>query len=157
MVCCLDFFALRKRNHTIPARSRPSSAAPTAIPAMAPEERLEEPELDDAGLELVGVAVAEVDTSMIPISSWVRAKIFLDLDVSPAVIRPGRKEQEGRTNMSGRPVFELSGQTLQRSVIRDVVIIVGRDSDECFWLSLFMAENMVEALQKAVRDERLAM
>jgi hypothetical protein len=95
------------------------------------------------------------DMNLMVVSSWVRAKLLLETDFSPAVVRPGRKTDHKRTNLPGRPVYELSGQTLQKGVIRDVMVIVGKDSDGYYWLGLYVAEKIVDALEKCIRDVEL--
>ncbi|KAJ1323668.1 trichothecene 3-O-acetyltransferase [Microdochium nivale] len=98
------------------------------------------------------------------VSNWAKARFILDTDFSPALVASSRKQQQLADDQGllparpppGRMTYEFTGQVVQTAIIRDTAVIVGKDHAGNYWLSLYLAEAVVDAAGREVERAELA-
>lgn len=74
------------------------------------------------------------DALLVPFTNWDRADICKSADFSPAVIR-NRENGDQRINPPGTMVFHHAHSMVPLSSVRNVVVVLGRDHGENYWLT----------------------
>ncbi|KAL4911909.1 hypothetical protein BDW62DRAFT_206976 [Aspergillus aurantiobrunneus] len=76
----------------------------------------------------------EPDTLLMPFTNWTRADLFQVADFSPAIIQTG--ETGGtRVNPPGTIVFHHAQSMRESLVVRNVLIVLGKDHGGNYWLT----------------------
>jgi hypothetical protein len=78
---------------------------------------------------------SDADALLMPFSNWTRADILRTVDFSAAVLRAGDTRQS-RRNPPGTPIFHHASLTKQRRTTRLGVVILGKDHEENYWLTM---------------------
>jgi len=76
----------------------------------------------------------ETDALLMPFTNWTRAEFFKTLDFNPAVVRTG-DVTPSRVNPPGTMVYHHAQSMRQSVVVRNVVVILGKDHGENYWLT----------------------
>ncbi|KAK7428450.1 hypothetical protein QQZ08_005069 [Neonectria magnoliae] len=76
----------------------------------------------------------ESDALLIPFTNWTRAGIFKTADFAAAVVRAGETGPT-RTNAPGTIVFHHAQSMRTTAVVRNVVVLLGKDHDDGCWMT----------------------
>ncbi|KAL4915399.1 hypothetical protein BDW62DRAFT_219407 [Aspergillus aurantiobrunneus] len=76
----------------------------------------------------------EPDTLLMPFTNWTRANIFQVADFSPAIIQIG-ETGKSRVNPPGTMVFHHAQSMRESLVARNVVVVLGKDHGDNYWLT----------------------
>ncbi|KAL3481524.1 hypothetical protein BJX99DRAFT_253448 [Aspergillus californicus] len=73
------------------------------------------------------------DALLMVLTNWTKADIFRITDFSPAIVRAGEISEE-RRNPPGTMVFQYAQSMRESSMMRNVVIVLGKDHAGNYWL-----------------------
>lgn len=116
--------ALENRRHLLEQSTEPQ------VLAFLREMRRESKSGSDPAMVLCG----ESDALLMPFTNWTRADFFKTADFSPALVRPGETGQQ-RTNAPGTMIYHHAQSMRQSSTSRNVVVVLGKDLGENYWLT----------------------
>lgn len=96
---------------------------------------------------------------LLPFTNWTRADFVNTLDFGPAVVHAGAIG-ESRKNPPGSMRFHHASSMRQSPTVRNVVVVMGKDHDENYWLtgtlvprSWMMIEEELKRLRTEVKDD----
>lgn len=79
------------------------------------------------------ILCGEPNALLMPFTNWTRGNVYQAADFSAAVVRAG--EGESRTNPPGTMVYHNVNSMRPSPTMRNVVVIVGKDHDDNYWLT----------------------
>jgi hypothetical protein len=71
---------------------------------------------------------------LIPTTNWTRADLYKIVNFSPAVVRAG-ETWDSRSNPPGTMVFHHAASTRQSLYVRNVIVVMGKDHGDNYWLT----------------------
>ncbi|OAA61972.1 Chloramphenicol acetyltransferase-like domain protein [Niveomyces insectorum RCEF 264] len=84
----------------------------------------------DPGASVCG----EADALLMPFTNWTKAGLFAAADFSPALVRAG-ETAASRSNPPGTMVFHHAQSMRQGPEVRNVVVVLGKDHGDNYWLT----------------------
>jgi hypothetical protein len=81
------------------------------------------------------VCAESSDALLMPFTNWTRAGFFDTADFSPALVRAGEKTGQSRINPPGSMVFHHAQSMRQGTAVRNVVVVLGKDHGDNYWLT----------------------
>ncbi|KAF2501535.1 hypothetical protein BU16DRAFT_599526 [Lophium mytilinum] len=80
------------------------------------------------------VLCSESDAVLMPFTNWTKADFYKTADFSPALLRAGEAGPL-RSNPPGTMVFHHAQSMRQGSTVRNVVVVLGKDHGDNYWLT----------------------
>jgi hypothetical protein len=116
--------ALENRRHLMEQSTEPQ------VLAYLRELRREE----NNGVDPATMLYCESNALLMPYTNWTRADFFRTADFSHAIVRAGETGQS-RSNPPGTIVFHHAQSMRQSPAIRNVIVVLGKDHDDNYWLT----------------------
>jgi hypothetical protein len=88
-----------------------------------------------SGSDPAMVCAESSDALLMPFTNWTRAGFFHTADFSPALVRAGEKPGPSRINPPGTMVFHHAQSMRQSTAVRNVVVVLGKDHGDNYWLA----------------------
>jgi hypothetical protein len=76
----------------------------------------------------------EPNALLMPFTNWTRAEFFKAIDFHTALVRVGDSERS-RLNPPGTMVFHHAQAMRQNPAARNVIVILGKDHGDNYWLT----------------------
>lgn len=86
---------------------------------------------------------------LLPFTNWSRANLYETIDFSPAVVRPG-ESGPSRTNPPGTLVHHHAASMNITAVVRNVVIVLGKDHGGNYWLTGYLSPQAWEKIEESL-------
>lgn len=86
-----------------------------------------------SGSDPAAFVCSEPDALLMPFTNWTRANLFKTADFSPALVRAG-DVSSSRSNPPGTMVFHHAQSMQQSSMARNVMVVLGKDHNNNYWL-----------------------
>ncbi|KAH5266811.1 hypothetical protein HBI72_078730 [Parastagonospora nodorum] len=82
---------------------------------------------------------SDANALLMPFTDWTKAKFFQSADFGPAVVRAS--DEQSRCNPPGSPIFHHASSRKPNQTTMLVVIILGKDFDDNYWITMTMSPN----------------
>ena len=99
------------------------------------------------------VLCGDPNAVLMPVTNWTRAEFFKTADFSPAVLSAvsgANTQQPSRSNSPGTMVYQHAQSMRQGAATRNVVVVLGRDHGDNYWLTGILLPRAWAKLEEEV-------
>ncbi|KAH8707556.1 hypothetical protein GQ44DRAFT_817332 [Phaeosphaeriaceae sp. PMI808] len=93
----------------------------------------------------------DANVVLMPFTDWTKAKLFNAVNFSPAVVR-GSEVSPRRSNPPGTPVFYHASTRRVNPTARLMVVILGKDYEDNYWLTLTMPPLAWANIERSLKE-----
>ena len=96
------------------------------------------------------VLCGDPNAVLMPVTNWTRADFFKTADFSPAVLSAVSASTQPRSNPPGTMVYQHAQSMRQGAATRNVVVVLGKDHGENYWLTGILLPRAWAKLEEEV-------